>query len=128
MSSLLVGFLVAESRGYSCCSAQVPRCGGFHYGVQALDAKGSVAAACRLQGAQTSVVVAQGSLAWLVGLIAPSIQNFPKPGIEPASWVVLLGGRFLSTLTPGKAQSTLDLKKFLSPFPLINGFYMSDTA
>ena len=46
-----------------CCSAQVPRCGGFSYdGVQALGAKGSVVAACRLQGAQTSVVVAQGSL------------------------------------------------------------------
>ena len=55
-----------------------------------------------------------------MGLIAPSIQNFPKPGIEPVFPALL--GRFLSTLTPGKAQSTLDLKKFLSPFHLSMGF------
>ena len=55
-----------------------------------------------------------------MGLIAPSIQNFPKPGIEPVFPALL--GRFLSTLTPGKAQSTLDFKKFLSPFHLSMGF------
>ena len=40
---------------------------------------------------------------WCTGLVAPSMWNFPKPGIEPTSPV--LSGRFLTTGPPGKSRN-----------------------
>ena len=77
------------------CSARAPQCGGFSCGAQALGARASVAAVCRLRNYSTQVQ------------LLPGMCDVPGSGIKPMS-PALVGG-FLSIVPPEKSKKSNSL-------------------
>ena len=119
---LCMAFLQLRRVGASLpCGAQASRCDGFSgCGAQAVVAWASEVAAYGLSRCSSQVLKSRLSSCGTWTQSPCSMRNLPRPGIEPL--FLALGGKFLSTVPPGKSRkqslkTKLSVNKVVSVVP-----------